>query len=1543
MSRTFSMPPMRTRARRTVIFLFALSIISWVILPDSLRTQIQPEAQAASFTVNSLGDSPDASPGNGACADAGGQCTLRAAIQESNATFIADTINCSLAGTIDLNTALPAINFNTTIQGPGAGTLTVRRSTAGGTPNFRIFTINSGAVVSISGLTVTNGRTADGPVGGGGGTPGYGGTGENGGGILNNGSLTLTDVVVTNNRTGNGSPGTTGIGGVGGFGGGISSTGPLTLTNVAISNNTTGNGAEGYFGGWGGRGGAIYFFGSALTITNSSITGNRTGDGGNSTSGAASGDGGEAGGVYAEKGVLTLTGVLMDGNDAGDGYPTISSGGGDGGALYTHPAVQTIMTNCTVSNNNSGQGGSGFSAVGGLGGGIFNTGSLTIIASTISGNFTKGPSSGGFSHGGGIFNGNTLTIINSTISGNVAHAGGVARGGGIYNNASSISLTNVTITGNSAALGQGLHTNGTANIRNSIIADNGAPTSPDVSGSFNSQGHNLIGKADSQQSGLVHGVNGDQVGTPATPINPLLGPLANNGGPTLTHALQLNSPALDAGDDCVTQVAHCGDANIPRLTTDQRGATRPADSDDADAIATSDIGAFELHSAMENIPDKTTNEDTAITVSFSTGDLGPAVTSVSASTDNQALVPNGNIQVSGSGFVRSLLITPTANQSGTATITVTVNYSGGSSAIDTFLLTVTSVNDAPSFTKGPDQTVLEDAGAQSIVNWATGISAGPADESGQTLSFVTTGNSNPTLFSSAPTISGTGTLSYTPAANANGTALITIVLQDNGGTANGGADTSTAQTFNINVTAVNDAPSFTKGADQTIAEDAGFQFVSNWATNISAGPNEAGQSVFFVVTDNTNPSLFSGTPFISSSGALQYSPASNASGTSTLTVVAKDSNGTANGGQDTSAPQTFTITVTAVNDAPFQVLPPPQTTSQHTPKIFSTATFNNITIVDQDAGTDPIRTTLSATQGTFTLASTSGLTFITGDGTDDASLSFSGTIAAINASLNGMSFKPADGFSGPTSIQIITNDQGFSGAGGALSDTDNLTVNVLSGGTFQFSLAPYTAMENVGTTLVRVVRTLGQSGTATVLLQTSNGTADSSDYTSVSQTLTFVNGQTSQNVSVPITNDSINEPNETVNLTLSNVGGSGSLGSPATAVLTIQDDDAPTVSFALGSYSVSEAGPSVTLSVNRSGDASGPTTVDYSTDDFVAARCDTTPAQASAKCDYATAGGQLRFAPGETTKTIVLSIVDDAFVEGGEQLSVALSNQVGAGLGSPSTTVVTILDNDTNANVPNPFLNNAFFVRQQYLDFLLREPDTQGFNDWNSVLNNCQPNGGFLGSPPGCDRIHVSSGFFRSTEFGEKGYWVYRFYESALGRRPQFAEFMPEMRRLSGLMPDAEQEARRADFISRFMQLPEFTTNFNGLTDAAHATQFIEKLEQIGRVTLPASTTTEPGQPPQYGRQQLITLMSGGQLTAAQTLRAFIEQKVVWDTYFYRAFVAMQYFGYLRRDPEPAGYDDWVRVLTLGDAPTGIQPGDYRHLIFGFVYSVEYRERFGLP
>ena len=275
--------------------------------------------------------------------------------------------------------------------------------------------------------------------------------------------------------------------------------------------------------------------------------------------------------------------------------------------------------------------------------------------------------------------------------------------------------------------------------------------------------------------------------------------------------------------------------------------------------------------------------------------------------------------VSSSG---TLDYTPAANANGSATVSVQIHDNGGTanggidtSAFQTFTVTVNAVNDVPSFTKGADQNVNEDAGPQSVSGWATAISAGPANESGQTVNFVVS-NNNAGLFSTQPAVAANGTLTYTPAANANSSATVSVLIHDNGGTANGGVDTSAAQTFTITVNAVNDAPSFTKGADQIVNEDAGAQSVSGWATATSPGPaDESGQTVNFLVS-NDNNALFSAQPAIAANGTLSYTPAANANGSATLSVQIQDNGGTANGGVDTSAAQTFTITVNAVNDAP---------------------------------------------------------------------------------------------------------------------------------------------------------------------------------------------------------------------------------------------------------------------------------------------------------------------------------------------------------------------------------------------------------------------------------------------------------------------------------------------------------------------------------------------------------------------------------------------------------------------------------------------------
>ncbi|MDB5305938.1 MAG: toxin [Gemmataceae bacterium] len=163
-----------------------------------------------------------------------------------------------------------------------------------------------------------------------------------------------------------------------------------------------------------------------------------------------------------------------------------------------------------------------------------------------------------------------------------------------------------------------------------------------------------------------------------------------------------------------------------------------------------------------------------------------------------------------------------------------------------------------------------------------------------------------------------GKLVFTPAANANGAgyASFTFQVQDDGGTANGGADTDpTPKTLTVDVTPVNDAPSFTKGPDQLVGRNPGAQTVSGWATAISAGPsNEATQTVTFLVT-TSNPGLFAVQPAIDpATGTLAYTPTEHGFGTATVTVKLMDNGGIANGGVDTSAPQTFTITVTKHKD-----------------------------------------------------------------------------------------------------------------------------------------------------------------------------------------------------------------------------------------------------------------------------------------------------------------------------------------------------------------------------------------------------------------------------------------------------------------------------------------------------------------------------------------------------------------------------------------------------------------------------------------------------
>ena len=293
-----------------------------------------------------------------------------------------------------------------------------------------------------------------------------------------------------------------------------------------------------------------------------------------------------------------------------------------------------------------------------------------------------------------------------------------------------------------------------------------------------------------------------------------------------------------------------------------------------------------------------------------TGGTAPVSWSLSAGT-----LPGG-MSLSAAGVLAG---TPAASGSFTFTATVTdANSCTGSAPLTLSILS--GPNQAPSFTPGPNQTSLEDAGPQAVA-WATGISPGPSpDETGQVVTFNVTGNTNAALFSLAPAISPAGTLTYTAAPNANGTATITVQLQDNGGTAGGGVDTSAAELHDHGHAGQRRA-GFTKGADQTVARGRRAADRAAGRRRSAPGrPTKPASADLQRHRQHQPGAVQRRAGDRPATGTLTYTPAANAIGTATVTVTLQDNGGTANGGVDTSAPQTFTITS------------PPSTTRRASPR-----------------------------------------------------------------------------------------------------------------------------------------------------------------------------------------------------------------------------------------------------------------------------------------------------------------------------------------------------------------------------------------------------------------------------------------------------------------------------------------------------------------------------------------------------------------------------------------------------------------------------------
>ena len=484
------------------------------------------------------------------------------------------------------------------------------------------------------------------------------------------------------------------------------------------------------------------------------------------------------------------------------------------------------------------------------------------------------------------------------------------------------------------------------------------------------------------------------------------------------------------------------------------------------------------------------------------------------------------------------------------------------------------------------------------------------------------------------------------------------------------------------------------------------------------------------------------------------------------------------------------------------------------------------------------------------------------------------------------------------------------------------------------------------------------------------------------------------------------------------------------------------IQFSSPTYFAGEADHHFDVTVTRSGDTTGTATVNYATVD----------SSLTQKSNYEIALGRLTFNPGETSKTFRVLIVDNNLIGGGSAppLNLVLSNATGAALVSPTAATLSIMDNegDTEGQPPNILDDTQFFVRQQYFDFLNREPDTAGFNFWVNQITSC-------GSDQRCielKRINVSAAFFLSIEFQKTGMLAYLTERAASGALPRYGPFIRDVQALQkdyvfGAPGAAAQlEANTRAFFDEFVTRPDFVANYDSLTNDQYVGEllrnggiasttgrlFITRLDSsqvvppsdpfpsgvaIARlsqssldtfdfslsfrldspqtaahihgpalaganapaiVTLPngefrdfrITLTPQQGQdmrsgrlyvdvhtqnnpdgeirgqisPIRFQRDVLVEALNNGTITRAEALRLIIEDGDFREAQLNRAFVLMEYFGYLRRNPDDppdknlVGYNFWLAKLDQFK-------GNFvqAQMVRAFLTSTEYRGRFGPP
>ena len=368
--------------------------------------------------------------------------------------------------------------------------------------------------------------------------------------------------------------------------------------------------------------------------------------------------------------------------------------------------------------------------------------------------------------------------------------------------------------------------------------------------------------------------------------------------------------------------------------------------------------------------------------------------------------------------------------------------------------------------------------------------------------------------------------------------------------------------------------------------------------------------------------------------------------------------------------------------------------------------------------------------------------------------------------------------------------------------------------------------------------------------------------------------------------------------------------------------------FGVPQFDTHEGAGHAEIIVTRTGDLSTPATVDYSING----------GSASERADYTTVAGRLRFAPGESQKSFDILLTDDATQEQNETIELLIWKPTGATMGVRDRATLVIHDNDFGP-APNPVDSSAFFVRQHYHDFLNREPDPDGLAFWIDNIEKC-------GTDAACrevKRVDTSAAFFLSIEFQRTGFFVYRLYKASLPEKdyrlrslPRYLEFVRDTQEVGRNVVvgragwEQTLEENTALLLADFMARPEFAVNY---PESMLPHDYVDKLNAQAGSPL---TQTE--------RDQLVAGLFLGTETRATVLRKVAENAEFTRRETNRAFVLMQYFGYLRRAPNDppdtdfSGLDFWLAKLEEFG-------GDYRRaeMVKAFVSSIEYRARFSTP